>query len=301
MELIDLRKSQLLYYSPYRAIRSITPEQHWEHWVYPAIASSQDSCIEIELHTCTFQFYIDYLEWDTAYFGFPSYKLQTVLFDPSHAELLPLAIQECMKYLPEQAYVFGEIPSEDIQLIQALGKAGWPLIETRLTYWRDQLQHFNEPRYSVRKANPSDTENLMRVARVMRNAYDRFHADPCFTAEQADEFLATYIEKSILGFADLVLVPDGPSDSFLTARYLKHDWAKTNINVSKMVLSAVSAETNKGWYKKLISEMTYHLRDEGATCIFMNTQSTNLAVTHTWESLGYQLGGTSHVFSYHQQ
>ena len=140
----------------------------------------------------------------------------------------------------------------------------------------------------------------MRVAKEMKNEYDRFHADDVFSPKKADDFLATYIQQSLKGFADLVLTSNEtglPSDSFLTANYLKHEWEKTHVPVSKMVLSAVSSQTNKGWYKKLISEMTYHLIEQGAQYIFMNTQSTNRAVYHTWEQLGYKLGGVTHVFS----
>jgi dTDP-4-amino-4,6-dideoxy-D-galactose acyltransferase len=141
----------------------------------------------------------------------------------------------------------------------------------------------------------------MRVAREMRNSFDRFHADPVFGQSKADEFLATYIEQSVKGFADIVLVPDEPGvppDSFLTARYLKDEWEETGYRISKMVLSAVSSATNKGWYSKLIGAMTRHLQEEGAQYIHMNTQATNGAVIHTWESLGYRFGYATHVLSF---
>ncbi len=61
----------------------------------------------------------------------------------------------------------------------------------------------------------------------MRNPFDRFHADPAFSQEKADEFLATYIEESIKGLADHIIVPNEPNvppDAFLTAKHLKTDW-----------------------------------------------------------------------------
>ena len=92
---------------------------------------------------------------------------------------------------------------------------------------------------------------------MMRNKYDRFHAESKFNLIKSDEFLATYIEESIKGLADFVIVPNEKNvnpDAFLTANYLKKDWEIIGENISKMVLSAVSSETCKGWYIKLISE-----------------------------------------------
>jgi dTDP-4-amino-4,6-dideoxy-D-galactose acyltransferase len=75
------------------------------------------------------------------------------------------------------------------------------------------------------------------------------------------------------------------------------DWDKLDYKISKMVLSAVSSDTNKGWYIKLISEMTFILKEIGAKSVFMNTQATNIAVLVTWEKLGYRLGRTTHILT----
>ena len=88
-----------------------------------------------------------------------------------------------------------------------------------------------------------------------------------------------------------------PSDSFLSANFFENQWETIGVKVSKMVLSAVSSSTNKGWYINLISEMSYLFKSKGITHAFMNTQSTNRQVFHTWEKLGYKLGSTTHILS----
>ena len=65
-----------------------------------------------------------------------------------------------------------------------------------------------------------------------------------------------------------------------------------------MVLSAVSSETCKGWYIKLISEMAYHLKDIGANYAFMHPATTNKAVIHTYERLGCKYGKCVHILTY---
>jgi dTDP-4-amino-4,6-dideoxy-D-galactose acyltransferase len=135
----------------------------------------------------------------------------------------------------------------------------------------------------------------------MVNPYDRFHADISFQKDDADRFLGVFAEESIKGFADYVMVPNEenvPSDSFLTAKYYKNWWKPIGIKVSKMVLSAVSSSTNKGWYVKLISEMAYHLKEQGADFALMHPASTNKAVIHSYEKLGCKLGKVSHILSY---
>jgi dTDP-4-amino-4,6-dideoxy-D-galactose acyltransferase len=305
MHLAEARKQQLYFYSPYNFIKSLSFETQIENCVFSVIRnfnlSPYNQIIDIDIEGKQHRFFISLLPWDTKYFGKKMIKLCYVLFDHNDVKLVAEAVKYFIaKLFKEKLYCFIEIPSEDIDLLLSLTSNGFCLVETRLTYYLGNIGAFKPERYPVRKANENDVQNLMRVAREMRNDYDRFHADPVFGQQIADEFLATYIEQSIKGLADVVLVPDEQcvsSDSFLTAKYLKNDWKKNGVNISKMVLSAVSSKTNKGWYKKLISEMTYLLHEEGAEFIYMNTQSTNRAVIHTWESLGYGLGSTTHILS----
>jgi dTDP-4-amino-4,6-dideoxy-D-galactose acyltransferase len=169
-----------------------------------------------------------------------------------------------------------------------------------MTYYLD-LKKYNNVRYNVREAKIEDIPNLKKVSSKMVNPYDRFHADIFYNKKAADEFLGVFAEESVKGFADFVLVPDEeglPSDSFLTVRYNKEWWGKINIKVSKMVLSAVSSTTNKGWYIKLISEMALHLKALGVDFVMMHPASTNKAVIHSYEKLGCKLGKVTHILSY---
>jgi dTDP-4-amino-4,6-dideoxy-D-galactose acyltransferase len=309
--LFEARSNALFFYSPYNFVRQIKSATQLalirqnlaRHQPAAQVTEATDTIITISSKEVHFLFYVSQLKWDSDYFGVPTLKLQAVLYPPETSlEALSAAVATFKAQQLSHSYIFIEIPSEDILLIQALGQNGFRTVETRLTYFNDDLAAYQEPRYAVRKATEADIPNLRRVAAMMRNDFDRFHADPVFSAQKADDFLATYVENSIKGFTDVVLVPDAEnlaSDSFLTANYFLNQWDFLGKKVSKMVLSAVSSDTNRGWYLKLISEMTYHLRDEvGSDVIFMNTQSTNRAVFRTWEKLGYRLGGTTHILSF---
>lgn len=304
--LIDLRKDILYHYSPYSFLPKSDKNKIFKHSIKDTylngVAAKEIDPIIISIEKKTYIFLIKSLKWDSNYFEIPTYKLIAVLYDNcSHKELVQ-AVKKFIRifFTGTLKYCFSEIPSEDIWTIQALNENGFKLVETRLTYFLDLL-HFSNERYNTRQANIEDIENLKRVAREMRNIYDRFHSDPIFELSKADEFLSTYIEESIKGFANYVMVPNqqGVSpDAFLTANYLKSEWDLIGQNISKMVLSAVSSETCKGWYIKLISEMAYHLKTMGSHYAFMHPATTNRAVIHSYEKLGCKYGKCIHVLTY---
>jgi hypothetical protein len=129
------------------------------------------------------------------------------------------------------------------------------------------------------------------------NPYDRFHADPFISKVDADRLMSKWVEASILeGFADITFVPDVTQQprAFCTVRYHKAKWDRWRLRLSQPVFSAVGTEF-KGWYKKLISEICYHLKELGAQHAYMATQATNSAVVWTWESLGYRYGKSEHI------
>lgn len=293
-ELIKARYEKLYHYSQYSFLPKQDRESIVKNTILPNLISDDIEQIYIEALNHLHIFIVKKLEWDSNYFSIPTYKFITVLFDHSEYDTLKEAVRifKARYFTEDNQYCIAEIPSEDNLVIQALNENGFKLVESRLTYYVD-LETYNWERYNVRSATYDDIPNLKRVAREMRNEYDRFHSDTIFSPEKADEFLATYIEESVKGFADYVMVPNEkgiPSDAFLTAKYLKKEWELIGDKISYMVLSAVSADTCKGWYIKLISEMAYHLKENGASYAFMHPATTNRAVIHTYERLGCKYG-----------
>lgn len=305
-DLIQTRKDILYHYSQYSFYPKADKEKIFKHTISNNIIKLQDEkdvqFITIEISGKEHVFVVKFLKWDTDYFNVKTFKLLYVLYNHLDYVTLKLATQKFVKefFVEKGNYCFSEIPSEDIITIQALNESGFKLVENRLTYYLD-LKNYNYERFAVRSASYDDIPNLKRVARIMRNEYDRFHAETIFDFQKADEFLATFIEESIKGFSDYVIVPNEINtdpDAFLTANYLKEEWDLIGEKISKMVLSAVSSETCKGWYIKLISEMAYHLKENGANFAFMHPATTNKAVIHSYEKLGCKYGKCIHVLTF---
>ncbi|WP_313311922.1 hypothetical protein [Pulveribacter sp.] len=246
--------------------------------------------------------YFRKLDWDTQFFGVPFFRIEFVDFsENADAYDLRQAFLSFKNYISascSEYYIFSEIPCEDIRIIAGITLSGWRLVETRITCYRDDLQSFSYPRrIPIRSATIDDIEDLRRVAVEAVNHYDRFHADDFFLKKEADDFLAIFIENSVRGFADEVIVPrDGPANAFLTGNYLKSPPSLSKRKIGKMVLSAVSSERS-GWYVRLIAELSYKFKEKGLDTVFMTTQATNRTVLKVWHRHGYQVGRCSHIFS----
>jgi dTDP-4-amino-4,6-dideoxy-D-galactose acyltransferase len=306
LDFLNFRKQILYDYSPYSFLPNGDKDKIFNYTIRDPLVNFQNQSdlnkVEIKVDGFLHIFFVKFLSWDTEYFKRKTYKLIHILYGHNDYEILKIACKQFVKEFFQETdnYCFSELPSEDIRTIQALNEAGFKLVENRLTYYLD-LRNYTYQRFAVREATSSDIPNLKHVARQMRNDYDRFHAEPIFDLHIADEFLATYIEESIKGYSDYVMVPSEvgvPPDAFLTANYLKDEWPQIGHKISKMVLSAVSATTCKGWYIKLISEMAYHLASIGADYAFMHPATTNKAVIHTYEKLGCKYGKCIHVLTF---
>jgi dTDP-4-amino-4,6-dideoxy-D-galactose acyltransferase len=241
------------------------------------------------------------LIWDSTFFGYNVARLDGIFaleasphqfrdYGPAVSALLETAGAKDITYL------FASVDARDISALQALGDAGFALIESRLFYHRTLEDWTSDERYDVRVATPSDVEVLSTTARDTVNPYDRFHADPFVCGADADRLMCKWVDASIRdGFADVVFVPNcSAPKAFVTVRHHQDKWHRWGLRLGQPVLSAVSPEF-KGWYRKLISESHYYLREVGAQHVYMTTQPTNAAVLWIWEQLGYHYAKTEHV------
>jgi dTDP-4-amino-4,6-dideoxy-D-galactose acyltransferase len=305
--LVAARAAELAYYSPYYFLRQFSLERQQDLFGTGAAARwNQGAGTEtIMAASAEVQWLLQHLAWDSVYFGAPIYQMFTGLFDglTSSAELVQAAseLRQQLAVRHEAAYyAFSVVPAEDVRLLQALTGAGWQLVETRLTYYRDQLPAFDYPRYPVRAATADEAVQIGQVAARARNAYDRFHADSWFGNARADAYLARYAENTVAaGLAATVLVPDSsdlPVDSFLAISDLKDDAVALGTQLSRVLLTAVGP-ANRGWHVKLVAETLQRAKELSCEAVLMTTQATNHAVFRTCEKLGFRLGATSHVLA----
>lgn len=303
-DIIEYRKDKIVLYSKYvsiREIKEVTLLNLGKKFIKECSNKSNVSFFSIDINDFKHIFIVELLGWDTSFFKKPMYKIHYVLYAHSEYKILKSAVREFIslftRHTNSNHYCYIDIPSEDIVLIQALTESSFRLVETRIHQFIDLRNKIFE-RFPVRSAGIDDVSNLSRMAYKMRNSFDRFHADVYFDNVKADEYLAKFAEESVKGFADIVIVPfqkGTPPDAFFAANYLKDEWDNIGEKVSQLVLAAISSETCKGWYVKLLSELCFRVREFGSDYIITNTQTTNRAAIHANEKLTFKYGHTTHI------
>ena len=247
--------------------------------------------------------FAEILPWDSQFFGYTVarlngiFPLEAPVYRPA-ADFKPILAAYMDWLTPRQVrYLFAPADPRDLAFIRALNGVGFCLIETRCIYHRSLIGYDYPERYACRLARPDDVPLLAETAVKMVNPFDRFHADPFIRAEDADRMMRRWVEASLLkNFADVTLVPDVPQPTaFCTVRYHRDQWASWGLKLAQPVFSAVAPEF-KGWYRKIISEINYHLLEQGAEHCFLITQITNGAVIAAYDRLGFALGKGEHVF-----
>ena len=298
------RAAALAFYSPYHFLRQVpAAEQQRLFGTGLAAAWAQQAGAEL-LPMEEVTWLLRQLAWDSAWFGTPTYRLFTGLFEDA-AAVLPAAVALRQQLAQRHAryYCFAQVPAEDTALLQGLTGAGWRLVETRLTYYHDQLGSFEYPAQPVRPAAPAEAAQLGRIAAAARNPYDRFHADPWYGPARADAYLARYAENTLTGpqLAAVVLVPDMPAaevDAFLAISDLREDAEALGLPLSRVLLTAEGA-AQRGWHARLVAATLLRARALGHAAVLMTTQATNRAVLRNAEKLGFRLGDTTHVLACH--
>lgn len=299
------QKERLNFYNSYNYLRAVSPERlaffnskHLDNWF-----TSQPNfhIFETIIEGQYFWFLYEFLPWDSNYFKVPTYRLFTVFYSEASFKHAVNASKKFKRHLQDKGkgYCFANIPAEDTFLIQVLTASKFGLIETRLNFYRDELQHFNYQRFPVRSATSADIPLLKKVAATCRNKFDRYHADVHFPEEQADAYLATYAEACVNGLSETVLVPDEKllePAAFLAISRLKKDASILNLNLAQITLTAVSPVC-KGWHLKLVTETLQYAKTHGCDYVLMTTQATNRAVFRTSEKLGFKLGNTTHILA----
>ncbi len=299
-QIFQKRLEKLFFYSPYHFLREIPAEQQIESIIRPIFfeftQKGDNQVVKINIGGKDFLFFISFLAWDSDFFQIPTYKFLSVLYDSVNKLDLEKAFLELLLRLKQENskfYFWADIPAEDTEVAQVLNKVGFGLIETRLHFFKKNIQAFDYERFEVKKATETDIPNLRKTAAEARNAYDRVHADPFFGQEKADQYLALYAENAVKGFVETVLVPadSAPPDAFLAISRSE----TLHKNFARIALTAV-LPSRKGWHLKLCAETVHYAQKNACDYVLMTTQSTNGAVFRTSEKLGFQLGACSHIF-----
>ncbi|MEP7359390.1 MAG: GNAT family N-acetyltransferase, partial [Anaerolineales bacterium] len=145
----------------------------------------------------------DFLEWDSEFFGARIARLKTATPDAAGMQAALAWCRreriDCLYFLADSTNPAASDLAQDHQ---------FRLVDLRVTLaGAARANTAAASPASLRAAEPSDAERLKAIARVSHRD-TRFYADEHFPAGRCDALYETWIEKSVNGYADCVLMAE---------------------------------------------------------------------------------------------
>lgn len=226
---------------------------------------------------------IDYLEWDSNFFGFSVGKIiidnQTDL-----SQLIKLLQKSSFKII----YIFAQKPSS--KRIGELSQFSW-LFDTKLVYKKQQLttRALSE---TISRHTGELSEDLRSLA-IMSGQFSRFKADPNFKPWFENLYI-TWIRKSISGeIADAVFTVKNGNAIIGFISLIKRQLS------GQIGLIAVDSQyRNKGYASSLLNCAESWFNKNRCKEISVVTQKENKAACRLYEKCGFALHNETAIFHY---
>lgn len=220
------------------------------------------------------------LEWDSEFFGrriarVNGHRLDAALADDILAWAKRHAV-ECLYFLAE---------ADDPATARLAEERGFREVDVRVTLERrldGAVASTDASQISVRPAIDADRAALRRLARESHRD-SRFYHDPGFPTSRCDDFYETWIETSVTGYADAVLVAD---DDGTAVGYVSCHLSDTDTGA--IGLFAVSAaHQGRGAGRALLAAALRWFADHGRRHVTVVTQGRNARAQRLYGAGGF--------------
>ena len=222
-----------------------------------------------------------FLAWDSEFFG---QRIGRVSGGTLSQEGLR-KIEAWARAKAVRCLYFLACPDDDLTVSLA-ESAGFHLVDIRLEFvWKPGRSEAAspEPPACIRLGTPEDTEALVSIARGSYSL-SRFCVDPHFGSARSQDLYCEWIRKSLRGFADAVLVADGPNgvQGFITC----------SCEADKGVIGLVGVAENArglGVGSVLIqAAKAYFVRERACSEARVVTQARNVSAQRLYQKEGFR-------------
>ncbi len=219
-----------------------------------------------------------FLDWDSAFFGF---QVAQVIADELTKETLPLIFSWCKKHEIRCLYLL--VDSDKTATTYLAEANGFHLVDIRLTMVKslvDMPSSFSSS--TIRSAKPEDMHDLKEIA-AASHSDSRFYNDSGFPRHLADDLYRTWIEKSINGYADAVLVAEhlGKPVGYISCHL-------DSQNDGRIGLVAISPRAQRqGVGTHLINSALRWFGERSITSVTVVTQGRNIAAQRLYQRCGF--------------
>ena len=225
------------------------------------------------------------LPWDSGFFGLSIARATASQLDEPTRDAM---FDWCRSHGVDCLYFLGA--PDDTATIRCVDEGGFQLVGVRVTLARPAESGCGNVRGHVRRAVTDDIPDLRHIASSAHRD-TRFHADSHFDAARCDELYATWIEKSVRGYADQVLVAerDNASVGYLTL-HLEGDAAPGAAGRTARIglLGVHERCRNQGLGRDLLRRAAEMLATEGVIETSVVTAGRNVAALSLYKSEGFK-------------
>jgi len=225
-----------------------------------------------------------YLEWDSHFFGHPIARLNRRRLGQQDVNA---AVEWCTANGIECLYFLAD-PNDPMTSALA-EKNNFMQVDVRMTFERPVTDRDRSQdglaQGPIRPAAESDLQTLKEIARTSHRA-SRFYFDHHFQQSECDALYETWIEKSVRGYAQAVLVAQAAT---LPAGYISCHLREDEAQIG---LAAVSPQQRAmGVGTKLTRAFLAWAAEQGATRATVVTQGRNLAAQRLYQRNGFITAG----------
>lgn len=222
------------------------------------------------------------LPWDSAFFGVSIARARTSHLEESSCNAM---LDWCGSRRIDCLYFL--CPRDDAATERLLTDHAFQLVGVRVTLSRPAGSDRGHGSDHFRPATVDDIPRLRAIA-LAAHRDTRFHADGHFAPARCDEFYATWIEKSVHGYATHVIVADrdGAAVGYITLHVDLHEPAA---GTARIGLFAVDEQwRGQGIGRDLLRHAARILLEHGVGDTSVVTPGTNTGALTLYKSAGFR-------------
>lgn len=222
-----------------------------------------------------------FLDWDTQFFGARIASLSAPASGLDDAALRA-ADGWCRAERVDCLYLRSD--ADDVTTLRAAGALGFRFVDVRITLDCELGKLPTPSAHEVIRSARAEDLPALRAMAAYNHANTRFYADGRFARERCDELYATWIEKSVNGWAERVLVPDeGAGALGYLSIHLRPE------NTAEIGLVGLAREAQgRGLGQKLVESAIAWMRAKGCARSTVVTQGRNIAAQRLYQAAGFR-------------
>ena len=214
------------------------------------------------------------LPWDSEFWGITIGRVDATTMSRERAAVIDDWARDhrvhCLYFLAAADDASAAFVAED---------SGWRLVDVR-TELAQRLDDDARTSSTLRPASATDLPRLRAIARVSHRD-TRFYADPSFPDARCDEFYELWIERSVEGWADAVLVADHVS-GYVTC-HVDDEQHRGSIGL----IAVDATHRGRGIGQELVQGALAWMRGRGLAEGAVVTQGRNVPAQRTFQRCGF--------------